>query len=175
MILPITDCEAGMFNFIRAQELNAEDMLALYGLLKDENLLQVFFHDCEHMSFSDFLAYARSPANWFYMAENDGVIAGFGVINNSSNSGRAAFLHTCTFKECRGTDAVAAMQAFLLFIKSNSEIKSLAALIPATYHAARRLVKDCNFIEVARLPRAIRLYRGSTGRDVDGCLNILIF
>lgn len=164
-----------MFNFTRAEDLKREDILVLYGLLLDEKLLQVFFHDCEHMSFSDFLAYARSPANWFYMAEKDGVIAGFGVIDKFSSSGRAAFLHTCTFKECRGTDAVAAMQAFLLFIKSNSEIKSLAALIPATYHAARRLVKDCNFIEVARLPKAMRLHRGGKTRLVDGCLNILTF
>ena len=164
-----------MFTFTRAEDLKREDILVLYGLLLDEKLLQVFFHDCEHMSFSDFLAYARSPANWFYMAEKDGVIAGFGVINNFSSSGRAAFIHTCTFRSCRGDDAVRAMREFLGFIRANSEIESLAALLPAPYRAARKLVEACGFNEVARLPRAMRLYRGSTGRDVDGCLNILTF
>lgn len=147
----------------------------IYGLLRDERLLQVFFHDCEYMSFFDFLAYTQRREHWFYSASEGGVLLGFGVIDKFSSSGRAAFIHTCTFRSCRGDDAVRAMREFLGFIRANSEIESLAALLPAPYRAARKLVEACGFNEVARLPRAIRLYRGSTGRDVDGCLNILIF
>ena len=155
--------------------MSPEEIVLVYGLMRDENLLQVFFHDCEHMSFSDFLAYAKGPATWFYVASEDGVLLGFGVIDKFSSSGRAAFIHTCTFRSCRGDDAVRAMREFLGFIRANSEIEILAALLPAPYRAARKLVEACGFNEVARLPRAMRIYRGRKSKDVDGCLNILTF
>lgn len=150
--------------------------MLVYGLMRDENLLQVFFHDTsKEISVLDFYNHATCSSHWFYVASEDGVLLGFGVIDKFSSSGRAAFIHTCTFRSCRGDDAVRAMREFLGFIRANSEIESLAALLPAPYRAARALVKACGFIEVAKLPSAMRIYRGSTGRDVDGCLNILIF
>ena len=164
-----------MIRFTRANDLSREDMLMIYGLLRDERLLQVFFHDCEGVSFFDFLAYAKNTDRWFYAAHDAGVLLGFGVIDKFSSSGRAAFIHTCTFKSCRGSDAVRAMREFLQFIRVNSEIESLAALLPAPYRAARALVKACGFIEVAKLPHAMRVWRGSKAKNIDGCLNILTF
>lgn len=164
-----------MIIFTRAQDLSREDLLVTYGLLRDERLLQVFFHDCENMSFFDFWAYAQSHERWFYSASEGGVVLGFGVIDKFSSSGRAAFIHTCTFKGCRGPDAVRAMREFLDFIRDNSELESLAALLPAPYRAARALVKSCGFDEVARLPHAMRVWRAGKAKNIDGCLNILTF
>lgn len=164
-----------MFCFTRAQDLSPEEMLLLYGLLKDENLLQIFFHDCEHMSFNDFLSYARSPDIWFYAVKNKGLMAGFIALNNFSSSGTSAFLHACSFNTCRGQLAVDGMKEFLLWLGKHSPLQSVVALIPKPYRAARKLVEACGFNEVASLPQAMRLHRDGKSKNVDGCLNILNF
>ena len=163
------------FGFIRAQDLNSQDMLLLYGLLKSENLLQVFFHDCEHISFNIFLAYAKNPEHWFYAVKRNGLMAGFMTLNNFSSSGTCAFLHACSFSNCRNQAAVAGMQKFLLWLARHSPLQSVVTLIPKPYRAARKLVEVCGFAHLTNLPNAMRIYRKNKSKNVDGYLFMRTF
>ena len=165
-----------MTTFIRAKDLSQDDLLTLYGLMLDEILLPVFFHDNKnHITLQFFCDYVLKPEHWFYALKQQGCFAGFIVINNFSSSGKCAFFHGCSFKACRGVYVKKAICDFLEFFSKHSKLESLVALVPRPYRAVRDMAIACGFLQLARLPKAMRIYRHNKAKDVDGFLYNLNF
>ena len=82
-------------------DLGWNELAMLWGLLKAENLVEVFFHDGHIRTLQDFTRFAANPGNWFYAAACDGVFIGIGVVNGFSSSGNTAYGHLVSFKEGR--------------------------------------------------------------------------
>ncbi len=151
-------------------DLTGEDMLVLWGLLKAERLVDVFFHDGAVRDYAEFIRYARCNG-WFYAVKRDGAFIGIGVVNDFTSSGNTAFAHFCTFKGGRdGSFAVAARLWFAGLAEAG--LDTLIAVLPHCYRASRKWAEDLGFKPVLVAPRALRLVRGGKYRTADACVYV---
>lgn len=155
--------------YSRAQEpgdLTRDDLIIIWGLLKAERLLEVFFHDGGITTLNAFLKCATAPELWFYAARREGEFIGLGMINGFSSSGNTAYAHLVSFA-C-GRDGSFREAGRLWFEGlSKAGIETLIAVLPACYRGARRFAQDFEFNERLRLPGALHLARGDKGRITD--------
>ncbi len=85
--------------------LNMADLAVLWGILRAENLVEVFFHDGCVRDLAGFLRFATDRGNWFYAARQHGVWLGLGVVNPFSSSGNTAYGHLVSFEAGRKSPA----------------------------------------------------------------------
>lgn len=154
-------------------DLGLDDLAVMWGVMKDENLAETFFHDGGVASLRDFIRYATDPGAWFYGVRHGGAFIGFGVANGFSPSGNTAFVHLCSFKGGRKAGdsasspfADAGRQWFALLHQAGG-IDTAIAVFPACYHSVRQWVKLFGFTQRMRIPGALRLVRRSGVRIAD--------
>lgn len=144
-------------------DLDAADLLTLWGLLRSEKLVEVFFHDGSVRNYREFLAYVQQDGGWFYAARAGGVFIGFGLANGFSSAGNTAFAHFCTFKGGRGGAFTPAARLWLRTL-AGAGLDTLLAVLPHCYRAARAWAESLGFAPLTVLPQALRLVRGERER-----------
>lgn len=154
-------------------DLTLGDLVVIWGILKAENLVGVFFHDGGITSLPEFIRHATDETLWFYGAKQGGAFIGFGVVNNFSSNGNTAFVHLCSFAGGRTAGdsasspfAEAGRQWFRL-LHDIGGIDTVIALFPARYRGLAHWVKIFGFVERMRLPGALRLVRPTGVRVSD--------
>ena len=177
----------------RGQALSHSDLVVLWGLLRAENLVEVFFHDGSVRDLPGFVRYATDPANWFYAAQHNGLFIGMGVVNNFTSGGNTAHAHLVSFKAGRERphnpnhsaqagdqaatdtpDACPFAQAGRIWfdlLHRKGGLHTLIAVIPACYRGVRAWAESFGFVPRMRLPGALMLTRaqGKTRRS-DACV-----
>ncbi len=148
-------------------DLTAEDLIAIWGRLVLENLVDVFFHDGGVRSYYDFLRYVRLSGCWFYAARRGGEYLGLGVLNEFSSSGNTAYAHFVTFKAGRDGSFTEAARIWFPVLAREGGLDTLVAVLPACYRAARDWAESLGFTRAVRLPGALRLVRGAKSRAAD--------
>ncbi|MCL1939937.1 MAG: hypothetical protein FWG04_04685 [Desulfovibrionaceae bacterium] len=154
-------------------DLSEADLLDLWGLLKAEDLVRVFFHDGAVADVREFMAFATSPAQWFYAAKREGEWIGIGVVNGFSGTGAAAFGHLASFACGRdGSFREAGMLWHALL--RGAGVETLLGVIPACYTGALRWAKSFGYVERMRLKNALRIVGRRGGRVVDAVVTQII-
>lgn len=140
-------------------DLDDEDLLILWGLMRAEGLADVFFHDGSVTTADAFVRYAANPATWFYAAKRGGEFIGIGVVNNFSSSGNTAYAHLASFA-C-GRDGSFAEAGWLWFdlLHEAGGLDTLIALAPRCYRGVLAWLEDFGFKRALTLPRAAKLTR----------------
>ena len=151
-------------------DLTPTDLAVLWGLLLDEELVEIFFDDGAVRRLPDFLAYAADPGNWFYAACRDGEFIGFGVVNNFTNAGNTAFAHLCSFACGRDGSFAEAGRLWFRLLRDSGGIDTLIAVLPGCYRGARRFTEAAGFQFRMTLPGAVRLVRSKGDRVTDACV-----
>ena len=152
-------------------DLTAGDLADIWARLEAEKLVDVFFHDGVVRTYYDFLRYARLTGCWFYAARAGGAYLGLGVVNDFSSSGSAAYCHFVTFKAGRRCFHKAA-QAWFPVLADKGGLRTLIAVLPGCYRAARAWAAELGFVEKMRLPGALRLKRRQNTRDTDAVVMV---
>ncbi len=148
-------------------DLTWNDLGTLWGLLRAESLVDVFFHDGIIRDIKAFAACAADPAVWFYAAKRDGEFIGIGIINNFSSSGNTAYAHLASFSGGRDGSFAEAGRLWFRLLRDGGGIDTLIAVLPGCYRGARRWSESFGFVERMRLPGALRLIRDSGIRVTD--------
>lgn len=152
-------------------DLAREDLVVLWGLLRAENLVEVFFHDGFVRDLTAFMAWAQNPAQWLYAARRDGEWIGMGVVNSFSSSGNTAYVHLVSFA-C-GRDGSCREAGWILFdLLASVGLSTLIAVLPACYRGAQAWAKSFGFVERMRLPGAFVLRRAHRARVTDAIVSI---
>ncbi len=162
------------------------DLAVLWGLLRAEKLVEVFFHDGCVRDLAGFVRFATDPANWFYAAKGNGLFLGIGVVNNFSSGGTTAYAHLVSFKAgrerpqsagARARDTLSTCpfaEAGLLWfelLRRKGGLTTLIAVIPACYRGVRQWAESFGFIARMLLPGALMLHRpGGETRRSDACV-----
>ena len=155
--------------YARAQEpgdLTRDDLITIWGLLKAEGLVEIFFHDGGIATLNAFLRSAMAPELWFYAARRKGEFIGLGMINGFSSSGNTAYAHLVSFA-CGREGSFREAGRLWFDGLARAGIETLIAVLPACYRGARRFAQDFDFKEQLRLPGALHLARGGKGRTTD--------
>lgn len=178
-------------------DLTLDDLAVIWGVMRAENLVEVFFHDGIVTSLPGFIRYATDANTWFYGAKHRGAFIGLGVVNGFSPSGNTAFVHLCSFEGGRtplrdrhGEGAVATREAEQgelcspqrvverpaspfaeagrqWFQLLSRDLDTVLALFPACYRGVRQWVELFGFAKRMRLPGALRLVRQTGVRISD--------
>lgn len=148
-------------------DLEYEDLLILWGLMRAEGLVDIFFHDGSVNTADAFIRYAASPATWFYAAKRGGEFIGIGVVNNFSSSGNTAYAHLASFA-C-GRDGSFAEAGWLWFdlLHEAGGLDTIIALAPRCYRGVLAWLEAFGFKRALTLPRAAKLVRPGS-RHGDG-------
>ncbi len=159
-------------------DLTRADLAVLWGIMRAENLAEVFFHDGSVDSLPGFIRYATDPSAWFYGVRHRGAFIGFGVANNFFSGGNTAFVHLCSFAAGRKAGdsanspfAEAGRQWFRLLHEAGG-LDTVIAVFPACYRGVRAWTDIFGFTERARLPGALRVRRPSGDRISDALVRI---
>lgn len=151
-------------------DLTNADLADLWGLLKDEGLAEIFFHDGAVRTLRRFLLFAQSPGQWFYAARKDGLYIGIGVVNGFSNSGNTAFAHLASFRCGRDGSFAEAGRLWFELLAGPGGIDTLLAVVPGCYRGVRAFAEAFGFRLVMTLPGALRLFRKGKDRVDDACV-----
>ena len=154
-------------------DLTTSDLAVLWGIMKAENLVAIFFHDGSVRSLPAFIAFAEH--SWLYGVRFGGAFIGFGVANMFSSSKRAAHVHLCSFRNGRlpgnsahSPFAQAGRQWFDLLQRGG--LATCIALFPACYRTLVPWVTSFGFVERMRLPGALHVVRGNGSVRVSDAL-----
>ena len=140
-------------------DLSSEDLLVLWGLMRAECLVEIFFHDGSVRNAEAFLEYARDGRQWFYGAKRAGEWFGFIVTNGFSNSGKTAFSHFLVFENGRRGDSPFIARQHYKALMKDAELLTLVGAIPAKYRWAVKFAKHMGYVEKMRIPEAFLLKR----------------
>lgn len=140
-------------------DLDVGDLLVLWGLMRAEKLVEIFFHDGSIGCAEEFIRYAADPSVWFYAARRDGEFIGIGVVNNFSSSGNTAYAHIVAFSCGRDGSFAEAGRLWFELLHDGGGLDTLIALTPWCYRGVRQWLESFGFRCIARLPAAVRLIR----------------
>ena len=147
------------------------EMVEIWLLMRAEGLVEVYFHEGRVRSLEAWLENVTGPDSWFYAVMDGPAYVGFGVVNQFSDSGNTAFVHFCSFKYGRESGLFfEGCMRFHRMVEECGSIKTLLALLPGCYRAARAMVLRQGFVERVRLPGAMMLRRNGKTRQTDGYL-----
>ena len=151
-----------------AGDLSIQDLKDLFGIMLDENLVEVFFHDGTVRTLDEFIGFATSDKAWFHAAFCEGEWIGFGVLNSLTSSGNTAMAHLCSFACGRKSGAFnrAAVQWLSMHYVQNG-IDTMVAVVPHCYRGLRQWMVALGYVHKMRLPGAFTLHRSNGLREAS--------
>ena len=149
-------------------DLSLQDLKDIFGIMLDEGLVEVFFHDGAVHTLDDFIGFVTADTIWFHAAFHEGEWIGFGTLNNLTSSENTAIAHLCSFACGRktGTFDRAAIKWFSMHHVQHG-IDTMIAIAPHCYRGLRRWMEAMGYVHRMRLSNALTLHRANGNRTTD--------
>lgn len=147
-------------------ELTHDDLLEVHTIMVRDRLMDIVFYDGSCRQPGDFVRFARSDANLFFVVYDDDntPMAAWWL---TDFSGRAARIHFCVFRRYfRQSFDIG--EAVCHYVLDSQYLDALYGITPECNRAAVRFIKTLGFRQLATLPHAVDF----NGRIVSGVLTI---